>query len=598
MQLTGGEIVAESLIRAGIPYAVGVPGHGILGLLDACVDREDRLRCIGMKQEAAAVHLADGYFRATGSPLAVFTSLGPGALNTAAALATSYVDSTAVLCITGAPPTYMVGKGVQQEIARGRRGHAAPDVVAPVVKRQWCIARPEQLVTVMERAVTEMLTGRFGPVHIDLPMDLQATGCEVDLPDRIAAPKAWTTPPAGGIDRAVTLLRAAERPVILAGGGVLTGGASAALRALAEATGAAVATTGQGKSGFPEDHPLSLGVVGTCGTAVAAEFCAQADVLLAVGCRFTDATASSYRQGVSFAIPPTQLIQIDVDPREIGKNYPVTLGLIGDARRTLHAIHEAFMAAGPAVAYAQAEYTQAVAQTRAAWEAQLAAARDDDAEPATISAVLAEVREFLDDDAFVVSSAGATQAQVLQEFPFTVPGTHITAGGFAPPGFALPAALGVKLGRPERQVLGICGDGAFLQSMPELATAVEYDIPVVLLVCNTGGWQQLRALQTRLFGAERAKLTEFGTQDGEARAVRVADLAEAVGCHAQRVSSPEEIQTALAAAFASDRTAVIECVVAREAPALPQVGWWDLPVPAYLTEQRAEYDQARAEQQL
>lgn len=593
MQLTGGEIVVEALHRAAVPYVVGVPGPSILPLLDAFVGREDRIRFIATQHEGAAVHLADGYFRAGGAPLAVVIPTGPGALAAAAALATSHMESTAVLCLTGAPHTYLVGRGVHQEIARGRGGHALPNALAPVVKRQWCVAGVAQLASVMPRAFAEMLHGRPGPVHVDIPVDIQATAEEVDLPEHLPAPDAWTVPPDGDIARAVGLLREAERPVILAGGGVLTGVAGAELRSLAEATGAAVATTAQGKSAFPNDHPLSLGVLGVFGTAPAAQFCAQADVLLAVGCRFTDLTASSYRQGAGLAIPPTQLLHIDVDPLEIGKNYPPTMALIGDARRTLRVLCDAVLAESDPVAYEQAPYTRAIADACAEWDATLASARGDDLEPATVAAVLEEVREFLDPDAFIVSGGGTTQAHILQAFPFTVPGTHITTAGFGARGFALPAALGAQLAHPMRQVLAVCDAAEFLSAAPELVTAVAQHLPIVILVCRYPQGEDPHELRRVVYGADRAPAPSAAT-DGDPR---LADVAEALGCHAQRITSAEEVQTALAAAFASEQTAVVECVVNGQAPPRPVAGWWDIPVPTYLADRRAEYDRAREEQQ-
>lgn len=597
MPLTGGEIVVEALIRAGVPYAVGAPGAGVLGLQDAFLGREDRIRVIRTVTDAAAVYLADGYFRVSGRPLAAFTAMGAPASSTATGLATAYVDSSAVLCITGAPPTYLVGKGLVGEVERGRRGHAFPDVLAPIVKRQWCVTSPPQLATVMQRAFTEMRTGRPGPVHIDLPADVQADAADVRLPDAIDVPDAWVVPPPGDIERAAQLLRQAVRPVILAGGGVLQGRAAPALRALAEAVRAPVATTRAGRSAFPDDHPLALGLAGVSGTMSANAFCSHADVLLAVGCRFTDYTASSYRHEMTFAVPPTEVIQVDMDPREIGKNYPAAVGLVGDARRTLDALGEAYAEERPASPDARKLYAQEVIAARTEWADIVSAWQDDAAEPAVMASVVAELRDFMDEDGIVVTSSGSVQAHVLQQFPFSVPGTNVTAAGLRTPGFALPAAMGAMLAAPGRQVLAVCGDGDFLESLPELATAVAENIPVVALVCNNGGYQGTRAAQVEAFGADRAANAAARVVDDRPYSPDIAALADAFGCHAQRVDSADELQTALAAAFASGQPAVVEC---RVAPASPggAGGWHDVPVPAYLADRRADYERARAEQRV
>jgi acetolactate synthase I/II/III large subunit len=598
-RLTGGQIVAEFLAREGVPYFVGIPGHGCLPLVDAFVGCQQP-QIIQVRQENAAVHLADGYFRVSGRPLAVFTSIGPGAMNTAIGLGTAYVDSTAVLVLTGDVHTYMLGKGVLQEPER-RQGNALHSVLAPLTKRSWLATDPAQLPSILRQAFVEMLTGRKGPVHISLPMDVQAEAAPVVLSgvvsDDLAGPPE---PDSTAIDRATELLDGAQRPVILAGGGVSSAGAWAELKSLAELLGAAVVTTLQGKDVFPNDHPLYGGSAGSKGTSCGIQLCTEADVLLAVGCRFADQTTSSYVPGKAFNMPPTRLIHIDIDPGEIGKNYPAEVEIVGDARAALSALCRSVEASERRRDWESSEYARRIAAARKAWSDHLSAWADDSREPMMISSLLGRLRRFLRRDAIVVSSSGNTQAQILQEFPFYEPRTNITTGGFSTMGFAFPAGLGAKLAHPQRQAVAVVGDGDFLMSIQELATAVQHRLPVVVVVANNGGWIAIRDLQMSAYGPDRATAVDFLDAGGVDTGPHFADIARDFGAYGERITRCDEIEPALRRALDSGKTAVIEAMVSREYPysGAPPCGWWDVPVPAYLAERRDEYERMRARERL
>ena len=313
MQLSGAQIIAQSLVKAGVPYAAGIPGHGAWCLTDAFLDVKDKLQTIMVMHEQSAVHLADGYFRATGRPLAAFTSIGPGSANTIIGLGTAFVDSSAVLLLTGSVHTYMRGHAVMQELDRAQAANNLR-MFEPVTKRQYQAVTAEGLPYIMHRAFNTMLSGRPGPVHLDLPMDVQAATVEAEIPDfdhRIATGRA--RPDSTLTQQAARLLAGAQRPVIVAGGGVILAEAARELVALAEYLGAAVVTTWQGKGSIPEDHELNAWGIGTTASHSANALASKADVLLAVGCRFVDWTSSSFRQGVSYTIPPTKLIHLDID---------------------------------------------------------------------------------------------------------------------------------------------------------------------------------------------------------------------------------------------------------------------------------------------
>ena len=581
MKLTGGEIIAEYLIKEGIPYVVGIPGHGCIGLIDAFKGKEDKIKVLQVRHEQSAVHFADGYYRFSGKPLAVFTSIGPGAVNTAVGVATCYVDSTSVLVITGETHTYMFGRGVLQEIERTHDANF-PRMLEPVVKRWWQVTAVEQLPEILDKAFNQMLTGRRGPVLISLPMDVQAESADVEIgkAKRRAENRFFGDPK--DIDEAANLLLKAKRPVILAGGGVITSGASSELKELAEFLQAAVITTMMGKGSFPEDHPLYAWHAGAKGTSCGNKISSSADVLLAVGCRFADLTTSSYRKRVSFSIPPTKLIHIDIDPGEIGKNYPVEVGIVGDANSVMQQLIEQLQNSSKPLK--RESYVAEIQQLKEEWFQSLRELRESNKVPMTISRFLKELREFLPRDGIVLTSAGHPQAQVLQEFPFYSPRTLITSGGFSTMGFTLPAALGVKLAAGERPVIGVPGDGDFLMTVQELATAVQYNIPVVYTVLNNVGWISIRDLQLDVFGKERGIGTEFFSKEGGLYSPDFAAIARAFGAYGERIQKGEEVKPALERAFASGKPAVIEVVVNREHPYSEgkTAGWWDVPIPAYL----------------
>ncbi|HUT52054.1 MAG TPA: thiamine pyrophosphate-binding protein [bacterium] len=599
MKLTGGQIVAEYLARQGMPHVIAIPGHGNLALCDAFIGRND-ITMLPCMQEMAGVHMADGYYRVTGRPLAVFTSIGPGAVNTAIGVATAFVDSTPVLVVTGSAHTYMRGKGLLQEIERNRDADFS-SVLQPIVKRHWRVDSPAQLPSIMHRAFNQMMTGRRGPVLIDLPMDVSAETANVTIPDpNQRAPRGRIAGDPTEVEAAARLLARARRPVILVGGGVRASGAEAALKELAQILGAAVVTTLMGKGSFPEDHPLAAWLGGSKGTTVGNAMTRGADVILAVGCRFADETASSFRHGVTFAIPPTRLIHVDVDPAEIGKNYPVEAGIVGDARLVLEQLIGLLRPMLKSRDYRTLPYFRELKSRRDQWMKRVKKLQDSRRSPVTISRALKEVRDALPADAFVVTSSGNVQAQLLQEFPFTVAGACVTTGGFSTMGFSLPAAIGVKIARPDRVVAALVGDGEFMMTMQEMATARQIGAAVVAVVFNNQGWIAIKDLQMSAFGRGRAINTDFTDRRGRIYSPDFQAAARAFGWNARKVKRPGEVGPAVKKAVRSGRPALVEVIVNREFPysGSPAVGWWDVPIPEYLKQRRKRYEKERREERL
>ena len=594
-RLTGAQILVEYLVRQGVPYAVGIPGHGCWNLTDVLLDHADQVQTIQVMHEQSAVHVADSYYRVTGRPLLAFTSIGPGQTNTVVGMATAYADSTAVMLMTGSAHTYMRGHGLFQEV---ERRHVAdnPRIFEPVVKEWWQPSRVDELPFVLHRAWNQMLSGRPGPVLLDLPMDVQADAADVVIPDPESR-EARHGPRAAGqdVERAAALLRAATRPVIVAGGGVMLAGVWAELTVLAERLGAPVVTTWQGKGAIDETHELNAWSIGDTASTSGNELAASADVLLAVGCRFTDWSASSWRKGVTFSIPPGKLIHLDIDPREIGKNYPVEVGLLGDAKATLEDLLEAL---GPATAghYRSTAYFEEIQAKKAAWEELKRRKERSSLVPMTQARAIFEIQQATQPDAIVVTGAGLPQSIVKQNWVTRAPRTHITSGGFSAMGFTVPGAIGAALGQPGRQVVGIAGDGDFLQTVQELAAAELLDIPVVFVVLNNSGWMSIKGGQENFFG--RTAKTDFLRPDGSLYSPDYRAIGEAFGLHAEHVDHPDAVRPAVERALAHGGPALVAVNVGREAEhALDKTGWWDAPVPEFHPEQYASQLAGRAEEQ-
>jgi acetolactate synthase-1/2/3 large subunit len=457
----------------------------------------------------------------------------------------------------------------------------------------------------MQRAFNYMLTGRKGPVHIDLPMDVQASDIDTEIPlpfERRSSGRIMGDLQI--IKKAANLLKNAKRPVLFIGGGAITSNSSEEIKLLAEKIGAAVVVTMMGKDIIDNSHSLYCWSSGSKGTTIGLNMTSKADVILAIGCRFADETASSYRQGVSFSIPPSKLIHIDIDPHEIGKNYPVSVGIVGDAKACLQQILQEL--SDYSIDYKRTDYFKEMQEEKKKWFEFLDSYRDDSKVPVMITTVLREIRKFLDRDAVIVTSSGNVQAQMLQELEFYEPNTCLTAGGFSTMGYSVPAAIGAKLGsidigKQDRQVVALVGDGDFMMTLSELSMAVQLGLDkIFFIVLNNHGWIAIKDLQQSAFGEDRGYGTAFEDNNGNTYSPDFAKIGEAFGCYSEKISKKEEIIPTLERASQSGKPSVIEIEVQRQYPhtGSPAVGWWDVPRPAYLKERRKQYEKEIKEEKL
>lgn len=593
MKLTGGEIIVKQLVSEGVPYVLGIPGHGVLGLFDALRKEEaaGNIKYLQVKHEQTATAIADGYYRVSGKPLATFASIGPGTLNTSIGLATAYVDSTAFLQLCGDTHTNMKGVGVLQEIERYADSNVLRSL-EPLAKRSWRAESARQLPRIIHRAFNQMTSGRCGPCVVTLPMDIQAAYADVHLMDPVKE-KAGGLPAANDrqIADAIQLMKTAKRPVIIAGGGALYAQCSDKIEMLAEKWGAAIVTTLAGKGAVSEIHTQYCFHTGSKGTPIGLKVCREADVVLALGTRFADETTCSYRKGVSFNFPDTKLIHIDIDAGEIGKNYGADVGIVADLKDSLDKLN----------AGAQFEvnnsYLDEITALQKDWKNYLAQNRKIKADKLTISQLIGILNETLPEDTIIATSSGNTQAQLFQEYCYKKPYCNLTTGGFSTMGWAVPAAMGAKLALPDRPVIALLGDGDFMMIMQELSTMAQYNIPVIIVLANNSGWMAIKDLQIDVLGKDAAFGNDF-TADGKVYSPDFYKIAEAFGIDAYKPDTENGIKEAINAALAKGKPAMITMDVSREYPFTggKAFGWWDVPIPAYMQEKRAVYEQAITEE--
>jgi acetolactate synthase-1/2/3 large subunit len=558
-------LLTEYLERLGVEVIFGLCGHTVIAFLDAL--GKSRIRFISTRHEQVAAHATDGYARASGKPGVLLTHLGPGLTNATTGVANAALDSIPMVVIAGDVPSHYFGRHPHQEINLHMDGDQF-EVYRPFCKRIYRVDRPQDLPRIVERAFHLSQAGRPGPVLVDVPMDVFSADLPVDAFHKLPAPVARPAMDPSAVGRIVDALAAARYPILYAGGGVLSSGATRELAALAEALEIPVAHTLMGKGCMHEDHPLLLGMTGFWGTPIANEMCRTADIIVAVGTRLAEASSSSWDPRFTFSIPPTRLMHIDIDPAEIGRNFPTEFGVVADAKLALGALASAARDVSPRP---RREVRTRISLGRREFAENWAHQRDSNQFPLRPERILAELRKAVPEDGFIVTDVGWNKNGVGQQFPITVPGTFITPSGLATMGFGPAAVLGVKIAQPKRAAVALIGDGAFGSNPSVVATAMEANLPVVWVVMDNSAFGTIAGLEKMHYGTSFGCLFE---RNGETYTVDYAAIARGFGARGISVKSAADLAPALTEALTSDLPTVIQ--VPMENAPTPTPGHWNI----------------------
>lgn len=552
-KLNGAEIVVEELKTEGAEVAFGIPGGALLDLYDVLY-KEEAIRHILMRHEQCAAHAADGYARVSGKAGVCIATSGPGATNLVTGLANANMDSSSVVALTGQVPTSVIGTNAFQE-------SSTFTITMPITKHNFLVKRTEDLPMVIHNAFYIANTGRKGVVLVDLPTDILAGEAKVDLhpKETFAGYKPNIKPNQVQIKRVVETLANAERPLILAGGGVISADAAVELRHLADFLGAPVVTTLMGKGAIPENHPFCLGMAGMHGQLYANRAINECDALLALGTRFSDRTTGW--QLDQFA-PDATLIHVDIDTAEINKNMQVDIPIVGDVKLALSGILKLLEKKRAKKSGSESEWEKRIKKMHSACDS---CVEEISREGASVSDILIkEISRILDDDAIVTTEVGQCQMFAAHYYMTKKPRTFISSGGLGTMGFGFPAAIGAKIAAPDKQVVDIAGDGSFLMTCQDMATCVENDIPVVVCLFDNRYLGMVRQFQELFFDKKYAQTGLGITPD-------FVKLAEAFGCYGERVEKPEDLKDALNNAFESGKPAVLDMIVGKEDKVLPMI---------------------------
>jgi acetolactate synthase-1/2/3 large subunit len=546
--MSGSRALIKALEREGVDVVFGIPGGAIMPVYDELLN--SGLRHVLARHEQSAAHMADGYARASGRVGVCMATSGPGATNLLTGVATAYLDSTPLVAITGQVPTHMMGRDAFQEID-------AVGIYTHVTKYSFQPQRPEEIPWTVRAAFFLASTGRTGPVHIDLPKDVQTGEAEMAFPDavEIRGYRPYVPPDPAAVARALDMLLESERPIILAGGGVIKSGAHDYLLQLAESALIPVASTLMGKGAIPEDHPLALGLVGMHGTVQANKLVNEADLILAIGVRFSDRTTMEVR---GFA-PDARIVHFDVDPTEVGKNVRASHAVIGDLRSSLKLLLEMFRERARTGNWGA--WRRRVNEVSSEWRDRILGTKSEFSPPYLLKAM----REVLPPGAIVATEVGQNQMWAALYFRALRPRTFITSGGLGTMGFGFPAAIGAKAARPDVPVVDIAGDGSFMMTMNSLATSIDEKLPVIVVILNNSSLGMVAQWQ-RLFYNRRYAATLFGANPDFVR------LAESFGAEGVRVYSLDEFRSALARAMRTEVTTVIDVPIHPEEDVFPFVG--------------------------
>ena len=550
----GAEILIQALVHEGVDSIFGYPGGAVLHIYDELWRARDRVTHYLVRHEQGAVHMAEGYARSSGRVGVALVTSGPGATNAITGIANAYMDSTPIVVITGQVPLPLIGTDAFQEVD-------TVGITRPCVKHNYLVRDVCDLGAIVHEAFYLAKSGRPGPVVIDIPKDVSAARTHYSRLEKVSPHnRRQRLPNAADVTRAASAIVRARRPVLYVGGGIVNSGAGEALVAFAEQLQLPVTPTLMGLGGFPSSHPLSLGMLGMHGTYAANMAVAESDLLIAIGVRFDDRVTGKL---ATFA-PQAKVIHVDIDPANVGKNRAPDLSLIADAREALTALTI------EVAEFDHAAIVQSITQ-RSHWWDQLRGWQRE--QPLRFSGardqikpqhVIRELHRLTKGEAIIATDVGQHQMWAAQFYPFNRQRQWITSGGLGAMGFGVPAAIGAQLAHRDQLVVAIVGDGGFQMTNQELATAIQYDLPVKVVIMNNGYLGMVRQWQEMFHDRAYSEVDLSVAPD-------FVKLAEAYGAFAARATRPENLADVLAAGLLHKGVSVIDVVVSKEENVFPIV---------------------------
>ncbi len=575
-KMKGGELIAQYLVQEKVPYIFGICGHGNVGILDALYDVKDKLQLVSPRHEQCAGHMADAYFRVKHKPVATLTSTGPGSANMVMSCATALSDSSAFMCITSNVPTSQHNRAPFQELYKHNQADFA-QVMRPVVKRAFQPTRVDMLPLALRQAMDPMVTGRPGPVNLDIPYNVYQEEDEVELPPPSNIHRAHR-PGASDMDVAQTLdlLAVAKQPVLFIGHGATLSEAGPEITELAECLGIPVITSPNGMGAIRGDHPLALGFIGRNGAYPANEAGRHADLVITLGTRFDDRSASSWHPGYSWNFPKTQLVHVDIDPQELGRNYVPTLGIIADIKVFTRQLLAALLQRPQITAARYAPWLAQVQAWQAQWEAFVRPHFSDSTSPLRPEFVVGTLQKVLPDDVILSLDSGVHHNWFMQFWQAKRPQSMLNSWGFSSMGFGVCGIMGAQWAAPERPCVAVVGDGGFTMAPYVLCTAVEYKLPVIWIIWNNFAWAAIRDLQYGLFNGREIGTAFYKGQSGERYNPDFAAWARACGADGFTVTRSQDLGATVQQALKNKRPCVIDVHVDAEVRP-PSTGTWQLP---------------------
>lgn len=577
--LTGNkDLMAPQMVRyleaRGVEHIFGLCGHTNIAVLSALAN--SKIKFVNVRHEQISAHAADGYARVTGKASVLLSHLSPGLTNAATGVANAALDCIPMVVIAGDIPSYYYGRHPHQEVNL-HADASQYEIYRPFVKRAWRVDTAELLPEILEKAFLLAESGQPGPVLVNVPMDIFSAEVDVALWDRLKANTKALTKPSIDDETAraiISRLADAQSPVIYAGGGVALARAYDELVEFVDHMQIPVTHSLMGKGVVPDDHPLVLGMTGFWGMRFTNEQTLGADWILGLGTRFKEADCSSWYPEYTFNIGEggSKLIHIDIEPQEIGRNYPTEIGVVADLKSALKVLNRVAKEMLPGGRKAKG-LTERIAAERKAFAEKNSAMQTSDAFPMMPERILAELRAAMPRDAILTSDVGWNKNGVAQQFDILTPGSILIPGGFATMGFGPPAALGAKIAAPGRVVISLVGDGGFGQNPAMLATAAEERLGVVWVIMNNNAYGTIAGLQKANYGLTHGTVFPKAASPME-QTPDYATIARAYGCEGVRIGSAAEFRPALEAAIASGRPTVIDVAMINNPT--PTSGHWNI----------------------